>query len=180
MAGLFFGLGFHIGLKWILLEYLIFVFGMVVVTFIDFDHFILPDVFTLSGIVFGFVGAFLNPERIFLDALFGVLMGGGFLWAIAYFYYLFRKEEGLGGGDIKLLGWIGAVLGWKSIPMIIICASLVGSVFGLVIAHKKGKGLKTVIPFGPYLVLGALTYIFGGESLGRWYLSLFLPSMEWP
>lgn len=180
MAGLFLAAYLYVGLQWVLIEYLIFIFGLVIVTFIDIDHFILPDVFTLGGIVVGLLGAAFNPDRSFSDSFIGVVIGGGFLWAIAYFYFLLRKEEGLGGGDIKLLGWIGAVLGWKAIPMTIISSSLIGSVFGLVAATRGGKGMKTVIPFGPYLALGALLYIFGGEGLGKWYLSLFLPSLEQP
>lgn len=126
MGGLFV-LAYHfVGYNWYLLEVLILFFGLVTVSFIDLDHFILPDVFTLSGVVIGLIGAALSPEREFLDALFGVLLGGGFLWTIAYLYLLLRKQEGMGGGDIKLLAWIGAVLGWKSIAFVIITrASLV-------------------------------------------------------
>lgn len=178
MAGLF-ALSYHYaGWSWSLLEYLFFVFGLVVCSFIDFDHMILPDEFTLSGIVIGLVGAFLNPQREFLDALLGVLMGGGFLWGVAYVYYLLTKREGMGGGDIKLLGWIGALLGWKSIPFVIMSSAVIGSVVGLVAARSQNAGLKTVIPFGPYLALGALMYLFGGQTIAFWYLDLFLPGIN--
>lgn len=163
------------GWSWITLEYLIFVFGLVVVSFIDLDHMLLPDVFTLSGVVIGLIGAALNPERAFLDAFFGVLVGGGLLWAVAILYYSWRKEEGLGGGDIKLLAWIGAVLGLKSIPVVILFASLWGSFFGLALALFRGAGMRTAIPFGPYLALGALFYIFFGELAKEWYIQMVLP-----
>lgn len=173
-----FALSYHYaGLTWTLLEYLIFIFGLVVCTFIDLDHMILPDEFTLSGIVIGLVGAALNPQRDFLDALFGVLMGGGFLWGMAYVYYMFTKNEGMGGGDIKLLAWIGAIVGWKAIPFVIMTSAIVGSVIGLIAARKQKAGLKTVIPFGPYLALGAVIYLFGGEAIALWYLGLFLPAV---
>lgn len=179
MATLFLAVYYHVGAQWILLEYLWLVFGLVTVSFIDFDHYLLPDRFTLSGIVVGLLGALINPEREFLDAFLGVLLGGGFLWAIAYFYYVFRKEEGMGGGDIKLLAWIGAVLGWKAIPFVILSSSIIGSIIGLLWSLKKqDKGLKTVIPFGPYLALGALLHILGGQSLADWYLGLFFPSLN--
>lgn len=178
MASLFVLSYHYIGLSWTLLEYLIFIFGLVVCTFIDLDHMILPDEFTLSGIVLGLVGAALNPQRDFLDSLFGVLMGGGFLWGMAYVYYLLTKQEGMGGGDIKLLAWIGALLGWKAIPFVIMSSAIVGSVVGLIVARKQKAGLKTVIPFGPYLALGALLYIFGGETIALWYLNLFLPGLS--
>ncbi|HPI41444.1 MAG TPA: prepilin peptidase, partial [Pseudobdellovibrionaceae bacterium] len=130
-AVIFAGLYSYYGFSWILLEYLIFSFGLVVCTFIDFDHMILPDQFTLSGILLGLFGAFLNPDRSFLDSLWGVLFGGGFLWAIAYIYYAFTKREGMGGGDIKLLAWIGALLGWKAVPFVILLSSVIGTFVGL-------------------------------------------------
>lgn len=177
MGGLFALSYYYVGFSWSLLEYLIFIFGLVVCTFIDIDHMILPDEFTLSGIVIGLVGAAINPHREFMDAFWGVLMGGGFLWGMAYIYYLITKNEGMGGGDIKLLGWIGALLGWKAIPFVIMTSAIVGSVVGLLLARKQNAGLKTVIPFGPYLALGALFYLFGGETIALWYLNLFLPSL---
>ncbi len=177
-AVVFCGLYLKLGWQWLLVEYMIFSFALIVVTFIDFDHMILPDIFTLSGIVIGLVGAALNPDRSFLNALGGMLMGGGFLWAVAAVYFLLRKEEGMGGGDIKLLAWIGAVLGWMSIPFVILASSLVGSLVGLGVALKTKGGLKSAIPFGPYLVIAALIYIFAGEEIAEWYFHLFVPSLS--
>lgn len=179
-ALLFLAAWFKIGPQFYLIEILLFLFGLVVVSFIDLDHFLLPDLFTLSGIVIGLAGALANPERSFLDSVVGVLLGGGFLWALAYLYFVFRKQEGMGGGDIKLLAWIGAVLGWKSIAFVIISSSLIGSVFGLWSAYQSKKGMKAIIPFGPFLALGSVLWIFGGETLGLWYLNLFLPFLENP
>ncbi|MCB0390367.1 MAG: prepilin peptidase [Bdellovibrionales bacterium] len=158
-------------------EHIIFYFGLVTISFIDLDHMIIPDSFSLGGIVIGLVGALLNDGRSFMGALAGVLMGGGFLWAVAYFYYLWRKTEGMGGGDIKLIAWIGAVLGWKAIPFVILSSSIIGSVFGLVISLRSKDGMSTVIPFGPYLALGAVLYIFGGENFIQWYFGFFLPGL---
>lgn len=178
MAIVFLVIYLFVGESWNLLEYLIMAFGLVTASFIDIDHFLLPDVITLPGIALGLIGAFLNPNRLFLDSILGVLVGGGFLWAIAVVYQLVRKEEGMGGGDIKLLAWVGAVLGWKAIPFIIISGSLLGSVLGLLLAGKQNKGMKTVIPFGPYLAFGAILYVCGGESIGNWYIRLFIPGLE--
>jgi len=179
LMAVLFALSYHYaGISWSLIEYLLFIFGLVVCTFIDLDHMILPDEFTLSGIVIGLVGAALNPDRHFLDALLGVLFGGGFLWGIAYAYHVITKQDGMGGGDIKLLAWIGALLGWKAIPFVIMTSAIVGSVVGLVASRKQAAGLKTVIPFGPYLALGAVIYLFGGENIAVWYLSLFLPGLS--
>lgn len=177
-GGLFAAIVWRYGISWLTLEYLIFAWSLVVVSFIDIDLMILPDVFTLSGIVIGLAGALLNPEREFWPAFAGVLMGGGFLWLIAYLYLLLRKQEGMGGGDIKLLAWIGAILGWTAIPFVILVASIVGSVLGLGLALNSKAGLKSVIPFGPYLAFAAIVYILGGEDVGRWYISLFIPSVS--
>ncbi len=165
------------GYKWITVEYLLLAWGLITVSFIDIDHMILPDKFTLSGIVIGLLGGAINPERSFWEALGGMLMGGGFLWLIAYLYLLFRKEEGMGGGDIKLLAWIGAVLGWTSIPFVVLGSSIIGSIVGLVLAARSEAGLKSVIPFGPYLALAAIIYLLGGAVIGDWYISLFLPGL---
>ncbi|MGE3974272.1 MAG: A24 family peptidase [Bdellovibrionales bacterium] len=176
MGFLFLLLYWHVGWSWLLLEYCILTFGLVTISFIDLDHRIIPDVFSLSGIVLGLLGAALNPEREFMDAFLGFLMGGGFLWLIAYIYFVIRKEDGMGGGDIKLLAWLGAYLGWKAIPFIILSSSLVGTVAGLILIARGGN-MKSSLPFGPFIVLGAYIYIFGGDQLANWYISLFLPSL---
>lgn len=178
MGALFAGAFYYFGFSWTLLEAQIFIFGLVICTFIDFDHMILPDEFTLSGIVIGLMGAALSPEREFMDAFWGVLFGGGFLWGMAYIYYVLTNNEGMGGGDIKLLAWVGAVLGWKAIPFVILTSAIIGSVVGLTMASRSKTGLKTVIPFGPYLALGALLYLFGGATIAQWYLDLFLPGIS--
>lgn len=166
-----------LGWCWTLLEIDILVFGLVVVTFIDLDQMILPDVFTLPGIVVGLVGAALNPERSFLSALIGMALGGGFLWLTAYLYWIVRKAEGMGGGDIKLLAWIGAVLGLASVPFIILVSSLVGTFVGMIVAYRTKDGLKTAIPYGPYLAFAALAYLLGGSEITYWYWNFFVTDL---
>ena len=98
------------------------------------------------------------------------------MFFIAWLYRLWRKEEGLGGGDVKLLAWLGTVLGWKAIPFVVLSGSFAGSLVGLGLVLFYRKGLKTAIPFGPYLCGGAFLYLLGAETLTRWYkwyLSLF-------
>lgn len=175
MASVFAGLFLYLGWSFFLIEALVFAFGLVTASFIDFDHMILPDVFTLSGIVIGLLGAAVNPERSLVDAILGVVVGGGFLWAISAIYFLLRKQEGMGGGDIKLLAWIGAVLGWQSIPFVILTSSLIGTIVGFIVMSRTKGGMQTAIPFGPYLALGALFFIFGGSELGKAYIRLFMP-----
>lgn len=173
MGLLFAAAGLHFGFQWTLIEALIFIFCVVTASFIDIDHMILPDKFTLSGIVIGLIGAALNPDRNFMDALYGVLMGGGFLWAVAYLYFVFRGREGMGGGDIKLLAWIGALLGWQAIPVVIMVSSILGAIFGIVLALRTKDGMSRAIPFGPYLAGAALLYLlFDGNRISEWYLTM--------
>ncbi len=164
-------------INWQIFEMLLFVFGLVTVSMIDFDHMILPDVFTLSGILIGLFGSLLSHERSFWDSFAGVLFGGGFFWSIAYLYYVWRKDEGIGGGDIKLAAWIGAILGWQSIPFVILSSSVIGSLVGLTLAIKTKGGLKLKIPYGPYLALGAIIYLFSG-TYKSWYVLQFFPWLE--
>lgn len=169
---------FKVGLNWTMLELVIFAWAGLVASTIDIDHRILPDVITLPGIVVGLIGAVLNPDRHFLDALVGVLGGGGFLWLVAYVYSAVRNEEGMGGGDIKLIGWIGAVLGWRAVIFSILVSSITGSLFGISIAGFKKTGLKTAIPFGPFLYFAAILYIFIGAEVMKSYLAIFFPFVD--
>lgn len=178
ITAILFALAFiKLGWSYYLAEILILLLGLVIVSFIDLDHFIIPDKISLPGIAIGLIGGLLDPDRTFMDALLGMLLGGGFLWAVAYVYYLLKKEEGMGGGDIKLLAWIGAILGWKSVPFIILLSSILGSIVGVFLILKYKGSMKTIIPFGPYIALAAIIYIFGGEAIGKWYISLFMPSL---
>lgn len=173
MAVLFTSVYLKFGFQWYLLELIILTFGLVVISFIDLDHMIIPDVLSLGGIVVGLLGGALSPDRSFLNAFLGVLFGGGFFWLTAYLYFVFKKQEGLGGGDIKLLAWIGAVLGWKSIPFIILVSSFVGLFFGAATLLLAKKKMSQAIPFGPYIVIATFLYLFYGEFLTNWYFNIF-------
>ncbi len=164
------------GASWLTLEYSIMVWGLVVGSFIDWDHMILPNEITYAGLALGLVGAALNPERSFWEGFFGFLLGGGVLYLVSYVYFVFTGREGLGGGDIKLLAWLGAVLGWKAVPFIILSSSVVGSIVGIYLNRKAEDKLKAMIPFGPFIALGAVLYILGLKSVGHWYVELFFPS----
>jgi len=165
-----------IGWKWFLLESLIFTFCLFVASMIDLDQMILPDSLTLSGILLGLLGAFFNPERAFFDSFYGILMGGGSLFFVSFVYYLLRKQEGLGGGDIKMMAWIGAVLGWEALFFVLMSSCLAGTLIGLLIMLQSNKNLlQTALPFGPYLALSAFFYIILSENF-EFILSFFLLS----
>jgi leader peptidase (prepilin peptidase)/N-methyltransferase len=146
--------------------------ALVVITFIDLEHQIIPDEISLSGIVVGFVFSFFLPWQTWLNSLLGILLGGGTLLLVAYGYQWLTGKEGMGGGDIKLLAMMGAFLGWKSVLFIVFSSSLIGSVIGITMMLVQKKDSKLAIPFGPYLAFGAVLYIFYGSQLIHWYLNL--------
>lgn len=150
----------------------VFCSALVVITFIDIEHQIIPDEISLSGIVIGFILSFFLQGHGWLNSILGILLGGGSLLLVAYAYQWLTGKEGMGGGDIKLLAMMGAFLGWKSIPFIILASSLVGSVVGISMMLLQKKDSKLAIPFGPYLAFGAVLYIFYGRPLITWYLNL--------
>ena len=150
----------------------IFCSSLVVITFIDLDHQIIPDEISLPGIVIGFIFALFLPWNGWLNSLLGILLGGGSLYLVAWGYEKLTGKEGMGGGDIKLLAMMGAFLGWRSVLFIIFAASLVGSVIGVAAMLIQKKDGKLAIPFGPFLAFGAVLYIFFGRQIISWYLSI--------
>ena len=155
------------------LQFMLFTGTLVILSFIDFDHKILPDVLTLPGIAVGWLVSFLPGGISWTDSLIGLAAGGGSLYLVATVYERITGREGLGGGDIKLLAMIGAWMGWQSLPLIVLMSSLSGAVIGSVFILSGGKGARTQIPFGPFLSLGALSYLFFGRPISLWYFGLF-------
>ncbi len=165
MALLSLGLYHRFGLSLAFGIYFLFVAALLVVIFIDLRHQLIPDVISLPGIVIGFAVSFINPFVSWQDAGLGLLIGGGLLYSIALGYYLFTKRVGMGGGDIKLLAMIGAFLGWQSLPFVVFSSSLLGSIVGIGAMFKQKKGGKTMIPYGPFLSVSALIYLFFRERI---------------
>ncbi len=148
-------------------------FAFLVLMVIDFYHYILPDVITLPGIVLGLAVAGWPlggpPLATLHDALIGLAAGGGGLWLFAWLFEKITGRVGMGMGDIKLLGLIGAWLGWQSLPFTLFVSGLVGSVVGITWMVAAGRSRLQPIPFGPYLVTAAWLYLFYGQELYRWY-----------
>lgn len=137
--------------------------ALIVVTFIDLEHQIIPDVITLPGIPIGLaLGVFAMGVPL-LDAVLGIVVGGGFLYLVAVVYQLLTKREGMGGGDIKLLAMMGAFLGWKSLFFIVFISSLLGALVGVAVLMAQRKGFRAAIPYGPFLSAAAVAYLFWGE-----------------
>ena len=153
--------------------YFVFISSLLVITFIDIDHKIIPDIITLPGIPIGLAASFVLPDITFKSSLLGLLVGGGSLLLVAWTYSLITHKEGMGGGDIKLLGMIGTFIGWKGVIFTIFSASLTGTLVGIIFMLLKEKNLKFAIPFGPFLSIGAMSYVFFGEKVFFWYLHSF-------
>jgi leader peptidase (prepilin peptidase) / N-methyltransferase len=162
----------HFGLSLVFVLCFVFTAALVVITFIDLQHQIIPDRISLPGIPLAFLCSFVLPWNSWLDSLLGILAGGGILYAFALGYYLLTRKEGMGGGDIKMLAMIGAFLGWKGALATLMLAAVAGSIIGVILMALKGKDFKYAVPFGPFLALGAFCTLLYGDSLISWYLSI--------
>jgi leader peptidase (prepilin peptidase)/N-methyltransferase len=152
---------------------LLFAGAMVALTFIDLDTFFLPDNITLPLL---WAGLLLNTAGVFTDlrsAIFGAVAGYLALWSVYWIFKLVTGKEGMGYGDFKLLAAIGAWLGWKMLPLVILLSSLVGAVVGICLIAFARHARNVPIPFGPYLAAAGLIALFWGEPLTRQYLNLF-------
>jgi leader peptidase (prepilin peptidase)/N-methyltransferase len=157
------------GFGWTTLILYSLIAAFLVITFIDIDHRIIPDVITLPGIPIGLAASF-GPGIISpLESFIGILAGGGSLFLVAWIYQAIAKREGMGGGDIKLLAMIGAFIGWKGVLFTIFVASLTGTLAGMALILRRREGMKLAVPFGPFLAVGAIAYLFIGAEVMTWY-----------
>lgn len=150
-----------------------FVASMVALVFIDYDHQILPNVITLPGAALGLALAAPRSAIGFYDALGGAVLGAGLLLLVSELYFRLRKIEGLGLGDVKMMAMVGAFLGWRGVLLTLFLGSLSGSIIGLVVLSRDGGTMRTKLPFGTFLGLGAVFTVYGGEVLIDWYASQF-------
>jgi leader peptidase (prepilin peptidase) / N-methyltransferase len=160
--------------------------ALLLITFIDFDHFFIPDEVSLPGVLIGLAISALPHGIGLANAALGAVLGGGLLWLVAWGYERTTGTEGMGLGDVKLLAMIGAFLGWQAIPIVLVVASIGGSLAGmLVIFGARGRrqmrrvarrlgwravppfvrraARGTAIPFGPFLALGAVVALYVPE-----------------
>ena len=135
---------------------------------IDLEHQILPNTITLPGIAIGVLLSIIAPPG-WKDALIGALLGAGILYGIAGAYYLWRREEGMGMGDVKMLAMIGAFLGWKGVLVTLVLSSFSGAIIGVIMLSAQRGGMKFALPFGTFLAIGALVAMFAGDPIVAWY-----------
>jgi leader peptidase (prepilin peptidase)/N-methyltransferase len=149
--------------------------AMIVLFAIDLEHQVLPNVITLPGLAAGLVLSLAFPPGV-LDALLGALVGGGVLWLIGEAYFRYTGQEGMGGGDVKMLAMIGAFLGWKLVLVTLVLSSFAGSLIGVLMLVSRRGGLKHALPYGTFLALGALFASLYGETVVEWYTGLYIVS----
>jgi leader peptidase (prepilin peptidase)/N-methyltransferase len=161
------------GLSSALFGALIFTWAMIALTFIDLDTFYLPDSITLPLL---WAGLLFNTGATFIDlrsAVIGAVAGYLALWSVFWAFKFATGKEGMGYGDFKLLAAIGAWLGWKMLPLVILLSSVVGAVVGIALIVFAKHARDKPIPFGPYLAVAGLIALFWGEQINRRYLDLF-------
>ena len=159
--------------------YFLFAGALILGTFVDFDHLILPDRVTLGGMAAGLLLSVAFPalqgqtERLpaLLHSLIGLALGYGLLWLVATLGRLVLKREAMGMGDVKLLGAIGACLGWQAVLFTVFVSSLSGTVLGLALIAAGKKELQSRIPYGPHIALAALVWMLCGPACIDSYLS---------
>ena len=137
--------------------------SFLIIFFIDFKHYIIPNVLTFSMMSLGFIKSFLPSLHPmfpnYINSLIGGIFGYVIIWSIIFFYKQIRKKEGMGLGDAKLLSAIGFWFGWFSIPFVIFLSSIIALLSVVPSLINKSKKFSSQIPFGPYIILGTLIYL---------------------
>jgi leader peptidase (prepilin peptidase)/N-methyltransferase len=160
----------HFGFGWTTAAALLFVWSLIALAFIDLDTFYLPDDISLPLL---WAGLLVNMGSAFVDlqsAVIGAIAGYLSLWLVYWGFKIATGKEGMGYGDFKLLAAIGAWLGWKMLPVVILLSSFVGAIVGISLIVFARHERSNPIPFGPYLVLGGLIAMFWGDALVKYYL----------
>ena len=154
--------------------YLSLVYILITISFIDLEHMIIPDSLVLAAALLGLMALILNILPIsWPDSAYGALLYGGVMAGVGYVGKLVYKMDALGGGDVKLAGVLGLYLGWKMSMISLLLAFLVAALFVVVGLAVGRLSRKQLIPFGPFLAMGAIMTLFWGEQLFNWYLHLF-------
>jgi len=160
-------------LTWVGLAAVLFSWLLLVLTMIDFDTQLLPDSITLPllwlGLMVNINGSFVSLPEAVLGAVIGYLA----LWSVYHLFKILTGKEGMGYGDFKLLAALGAWLGWKMLPLIILLSSLVGAVVGLSLIVILGRDKNIPIPFGPYLAAAGWIAMMWGDNIVSSYLRLY-------
>ncbi|NGN98179.1 prepilin peptidase [Grimontia sp. S25] len=150
-------------------------FTLVALCFIDLDTMLLPDQMTLPLMWAGLLLALVGVSPVSLqDAVIGAMAGYLSLWTVFQLFKILTGKEGMGYGDFKLLAALGAWLGWQALPMVVLMASFVGAIGGIIMMRVKGTGKETPFSFGPYLAIAGWISLLWGNKIIDWYLTSYL------
>lgn len=161
------------------LIFCIMISGLIVATFVDVDHMIIPDSVSLGGMAFGVIASALVPAlhatdtmlSSFIHSIIGLVGGAGSLWLVSIIGRWAFKKDAMGLGDVKLLGAIGALLGLPGVVYTILVSSLAGTILGLIMIALGGHKWRSHLPYGPYLAAAAVSWVLGGDQLWNMYIA---------
>lgn len=168
------------GISWFTPIYALAVFGLLLGTFIDLEHMILPDRVTVGGMILFPILSVLFPllqgettwQAGLTDSLIGLAAGFGSLWIVREIGTAALKKEAMGFGDVKLMGALGALFGWQAVIYMVFVSAFIGSIAGISLIALHRKGIQSQIPYGPYISLAAFSWLLGGFRLWEAYLRL--------
>lgn len=167
------------GLSWVTPVYCLAVFGLLLATFVDLEEMWIPDRVSIGGMIVFPILSVLVPELHgqttwqggLIASAIGLAVGFGLFWAIGVLGKMAFKKDAMGFGDVKLMGGLGALLGWQAVLFILFFSALAGSVIGVALIGLKKRELSSQIPYGPYLALAAFAWMLGGYRLWEAYLA---------
>ncbi len=164
---------FKFGLGWAFAVFALFSSALIVLAFIDYDHKLLPDRIVFPAAAAGLAYAFFRPDMSLGQALLGAAVGGGFLLLVFGLYYLIRRKEGLGMGDVTMMVMVGLYLGWPKTVLTLILGSFAGALAGGILMAVRKKDLQFALPFGTFLAPAAYVALVWGDRIISAYLSLY-------
>ncbi|NLJ41899.1 MAG: prepilin peptidase [Clostridiales bacterium] len=154
------------GISWDLLVYALVISILIIITFIDIEHFIIPNALVLAGLIIGILSLIIGVSPIeWVDALLGLILGGGAILITAILAKLILKKDGMGGGDIKLMAMIGLFMGWRQTGIILLLSVYISFIFIIVMLIFKTKKTGEYLPFGPFIALATVISILYGDQI---------------
>ena len=173
-ASLTMAVAYRFGVSWVALTGMLLSWVLITLALIDYDTQLLPDSLTLPmiwlGLGFSLIPLFVNST----DSIIGAISGYMLLWTVYHVFKIVTGKEGMGFGDFKLLSMLGAWLGWKMVPVIILFSSFAGAFIGILLMVFKGHNKEKPIPFGPYLAIAGWFSLIYGHSILDGYFSFSL------
>jgi len=143
---------------------------LIILSIIDLETELLPNTLTFPGIALGLLYNLWAGD--FISSLIGAFAGYFIFWSVAMLFFIMTKRYGMGGGDFKLLAMLGAFFGWQALPLIILFASVSGTIIGIIYLIISQQGSQTRIRFGPFLAAAGILWLLWGPQTWQWYLNL--------